>query len=142
MPNTKAEVSTNNDAFLGLVAFTGKTDISAEEAQATALATAMQMRKVEGIVTKAPLQKRTRKCTTYVNCGAYENLFDTTEKLELVHQNFGWGYRWGRDGAAANNTGWYHIGIFDTKGYKEPSNTYKGGERNYQYDIKIMINIQ
>ena len=56
LPNTKAEVSTNNDAFLGLVAFTGKTDIPAEEAQATALATAMQMRKVEGIVTKAPLQ--------------------------------------------------------------------------------------
>ena len=55
LPNTKAEVSTNNDAFLGLVAFTGKTDISAE---------------------------------------------------------------------------------------KEPSNTYKGSKGNYQYDIKIMINIQ
>ena len=55
-PNTKAEVNTDNNTLLGWVALTGKTDIPAEEAQATALATAMQMRKVEGIVTKAPLQ--------------------------------------------------------------------------------------
>ena len=79
----------------------------------------------------------------YIDCPSSKKHGIThIEKLELVHNNFGWGYRWGRDGAAANNTGWYHIGIFDTKGYKEPSNTYKGSEGNYQYDIKIMINIQ
>ena len=56
LPNAKAAMNTDNNALLGWVALTGKTDIPAEEAQATALATAMQMRKVEGIVTKAPLQ--------------------------------------------------------------------------------------
>ncbi|MFK8298690.1 C10 family peptidase [Capnocytophaga cynodegmi] len=45
----------NSDA-LALVALTGQTHISAKEAQETALFTATQMREVEGIVTKSPLQ--------------------------------------------------------------------------------------
>jgi putative pyrogenic exotoxin B len=54
LPNTETKAS--NDGLLGWVALTGQTHISAEEAQETALATAMQMREVEGIVTKAPLK--------------------------------------------------------------------------------------
>ena len=54
LPNTETKASDNG--LLGWVALTGQTHISAEEAQETALATAMQMREVEGIVTKAPLK--------------------------------------------------------------------------------------
>lgn len=54
LPSTETKAS--NDGLLGWVALTGQTHISAEEAQETALATAMQMREVEGIVTKAPLK--------------------------------------------------------------------------------------
>ena len=54
LPNTETKASDNR--LLGWVALTGQTHISAEEAQETALATAMQMREVEGIVTKAPLK--------------------------------------------------------------------------------------
>ena len=54
LPNTETKAS--NDGLLGWVALTGQTHISAEEAQETALVTAMQMREVEGIVTKAPLK--------------------------------------------------------------------------------------
>ncbi|WP_460485685.1 C10 family peptidase [Capnocytophaga sp. HP1101] len=54
LPSTETNASDNG--LLGWVALTGQTHISAEEAQETALATAMQMREVEGIVTKAPLQ--------------------------------------------------------------------------------------
>ena len=54
LPSTETKAS--NDGLLGWVALTGQTNISAEEAQETALATAMQMREVEGIVTKAPLK--------------------------------------------------------------------------------------
>ena len=54
LPSTETKAS--NDELLGWVALTGQTHISAEEAQETALATAMQMREVEGIVTKAPLK--------------------------------------------------------------------------------------
>ena len=54
LPSTETKASDNG--LLGWVALTGQTHISAEEAQETALATAMQMREVEGIVTKAPLK--------------------------------------------------------------------------------------
>ena len=54
LPSTETKAS--NNRLLGWVALTGQTYISAEEAQETALATAMQMREVEGIVTKAPLK--------------------------------------------------------------------------------------
>ena len=54
LPNTETKAS--NDGLLGWGALTGQTHISAEEAQETALATAIQMREVEGIVTKAPLK--------------------------------------------------------------------------------------
>ena len=54
LPNTETKASDNG--LLGWVALTGQTHISAEEAQETALSTAMQMREVEGIVTKAPLK--------------------------------------------------------------------------------------
>ena len=54
LPSTEKKASDNG--LLGWVALTGQTHISAEEAQETALATAMQMREVEGIVTKAPLK--------------------------------------------------------------------------------------
>ena len=54
LPSTETKAS--NHGLLGWVALTGQTHISAEEAQETALATAMQMREVEGIVTKTPLK--------------------------------------------------------------------------------------
>ena len=54
LPSTETKAS--NDGLLGWVALTGQTHISGEEAQETALATAMQMREVEGIVTKTPLK--------------------------------------------------------------------------------------
>ena len=54
LPSTETKASDNG--LLGWVALTGQTHISAEEAQETALATAMQMREVEGIVTKTPLK--------------------------------------------------------------------------------------
>ena len=54
LPSTETKASDNG--LLGWVALTGQTHISAEEAQETALATAIQMREVEGIVTKAPLK--------------------------------------------------------------------------------------
>ena len=54
LPSTEKKASDNG--LLGWVALTGQTHISAEEAQETALTTAMQMREVEGIVTKAPLK--------------------------------------------------------------------------------------
>ena len=54
LPSTETKASDNG--LLGWVALTGQTHISAEEAQETALVTAMQMREVEGIVTKAPLK--------------------------------------------------------------------------------------
>ena len=54
LPSTETKASDNG--LLGWVALTGQTHISGEEAQETALATAMQMREVEGIVTKAPLK--------------------------------------------------------------------------------------
>ena len=54
LPST--ETKTSDNGLLGWVALTGQTHISAEEAQETALATAIQMREVEGIVTKAPLK--------------------------------------------------------------------------------------
>ncbi|CEN37071.1 C10 family peptidase [Capnocytophaga cynodegmi] len=52
---TETSETVNSDA-LALVALTGQTHISAKEAQETALFTATQMREVEGIVTKSPLQ--------------------------------------------------------------------------------------
>lgn len=74
----------------------------------------------------------------------------TKRQIELVHNNFGWGdshfeskYGLGLDGSRANNTGWYHIGIFNTRGHKESSNTYKSGtENNFQYANKIITNIK
>lgn len=54
LPPKTSEI-VNSDA-LALVALTGQTHISAKEAQETALLTATQMREVEGIVTKSPLQ--------------------------------------------------------------------------------------
>ncbi|MDO5105795.1 C10 family peptidase [Capnocytophaga sp.] len=52
-PETSETVNSN---MLALVALTGQTHISAKEAQETALLTATQMREVEGIITKSPLQ--------------------------------------------------------------------------------------
>lgn len=82
--------------------------------------------------------------TYYIECPIWQGRYKTTqivvktryESIALVHNNFGWGgSTYGYSGA----TGWYNVGIFDTKKYNIPSNTYKSGsEGNYQYDIKTM----
>ena len=61
------------------------------------------------------------------------------ETVELVHNNLGWG---GRADGSNSASGWYHIGIFDTKGEKDSSNIYKSGRRDYQFYKKIIVNIK
>lgn len=58
------------------------------------------------------------------------------DRLELVHNNFGWGGD--RKGIKSNSTGWNHIGIFNThSNIEESSNTYKSGVLgNFQYEKK------
>lgn len=54
LPPETTETNTSNE--LALAALTGQTRISVEEAQQTALFTAIQMREIEGIATKSELQ--------------------------------------------------------------------------------------
>ncbi|MDO4881561.1 MAG: C10 family peptidase [Capnocytophaga sp.] len=78
-----------NTSLLAMTALTGQTHISVEEAQKTALATAMQMREVEGIVTKSPLEiasvevvkDNTRKPYVATKAG-------TTEQADVYIVNF------------------------------------------------------
>ena len=95
---------------------------------------------------------RKRKITEYyINCPSSEEVkIVNDEKIELIHNNFGWGDSndgtkygvSGLDGFYANGTGWYHISIFNTKGNKESSNTYKSGTpMNFQYNKCIITNI-
>lgn len=73
-----------------------------------------------------------------------EQVYKNKKEIRLIHHNFGWGESFfNLDGSRKINTGWYHIGLFDAKGNKESSNTYKSGtEKNYQYNKKIIINIK
>ncbi len=92
---------------------------------------------------------KTREVKHYTKCPNMPGFTHIGEnRLELVHNNFGWGdsyigkYGLELDGSRAVNTGWYHIGIFDTQGKKEASSVYKSGtERNYQFLLKIITNI-
>ena len=95
--------------------------------------------------------RRERIITTQIDCNYGEDSYreQYTEKIELVHNNFGWGdSNWGNkfdlnlDGSGRNNTGWYHIGIFNVNGHKEPSNTFKSGTPyDYQFRNHIITNI-
>ena len=95
--------------------------------------------------------RRERIITTQIDCNYGEDSYreQYTEKIELVHNNFGWGdsnwenkFDLNLDGSGRNNTGWYHIGIFNVNGHKEPSNTFKSGAPyNYQFRNHIITNI-
>ena len=96
--------------------------------------------------------RRERIITTQIDCNYGEDSYreQYTESLELVHNNFGWGDSYnktkygvlGLDGSYAQGTGWYHIGIFNTKGSKENSNSYKSGTPyDYQFRNHIITNI-
>lgn len=76
---------------------------------------------------------KTREVKHYTKCPNMPGFTHIGEnRLELIHNNFGW---------YGENNGWYHIGIFDTKGKREATGTYKSGsEGNYQYVNKIIIN--
>ena len=95
--------------------------------------------------------RRERIVTVQIDCNYGEDSVreQYTQNLELVHNNFGWGdSNWGNkfdlnlDGSGRNNTGWYHIGIFNVNGHKEPSNTFKSGILyDYQFRNHIITNI-
>ena len=93
---------------------------------------------------------KTRNVTYYYKCfQTNEYINRTQEHLILVHNNFGWGdsnwenkFDLNLDGSGRNNTGWYHIGIFNVNGHKEPSNTFKSGILyDYQFRNHIITNI-
>ena len=93
---------------------------------------------------------KTRNVTYYYKCfQTNEYINRTQEHLILVHNNFGWGdsnwenkFDLNLDGSGRNNTGWYHIGIFNVNGHKEPSNTFKSGTLyDYQFRNHIITNI-
>ena len=98
--------------------------------------------------------RRERIITTQIDCNYGEDSVreQYTEKIELVHNNFGWGDSnngnkygvLGLDGSFAIGTGWYHIGIFNTNGSKENSNSYKSsGELfNYRFQLGLISNIK
>ena len=98
--------------------------------------------------------RRERIITTQIDCNYGEDSVreQYTEKIELVHNNFGWGDSYnktkygvlGLDGSYAQGTGWYHIGIFNAKGSKENSNSYKSsGELfNYRFQLGLISNIK
>ena len=98
--------------------------------------------------------RRERIITTQIDCNYGEDSVreQYTENLELVHNNFGWGDSYnktkygvlGLDGSYAQGTGWYHIGIFNAKGSKENSNSYKSsGELfNYRFQLGLISNIK
>ena len=94
---------------------------------------------------------RKRKVTEYyINCPSSEEVkIVNDEKIELIHNNFGWGgnldgsdFKWNKD--YYDGTGWYNINVFNAKsGRQAGSNTYKSGtEGNYQFKKKIIINIK
>ena len=94
---------------------------------------------------------RKRKVTEYyINCPSSEEVkIVNDEKIELIHNNFGWGgnldgsdFKWNKD--YYDGTGWYYINVFNAKsGRQAGSNTYKSGtEGNYQFKKKIIINIK
>ena len=84
-----------------------------------------------------------REIKHYIKCpNIKESISISHDNIQLIHNNFGWGYYSGRDGTASDNTGWYHIDIFDTMGDKKPSNTYKSGSPfNFQYKKRLITNI-
>ena len=96
---------------------------------------------------------KTRNVTFYYKCfQTNEYINRTQEHFILVHNNFGWGDSYnktkygvlGLDGSYAQGTGWYHIGIFNTNGSKENSNSYKSsGELfNYRFQLGLISNIK
>jgi|GEM_PF-252932 putative pyrogenic exotoxin B len=98
--------------------------------------------------------RRERNKTLNIYCEWGVEVFNQhfLEQLELVHNNFGWGDSYnntkygvlGLDGSYAQGTGWYHIGIFNAKGSKENSNSYKSsGELfNYRFQLGLISNIK
>ena len=85
--------------------------------------------------------KKERTVTIHIDCNNGEDSYreQNTEWLELIHNNLGWG---GSTNGNFSASGWYHIGIFDTEGSKDSSNTYKSGTPyNYQYRNRLITNI-
>ena len=85
--------------------------------------------------------RRERIVTVQIDCNYGEDSVreQSKEGLVLIHNNFGWG---GSTTGNFSDSGWYHLGIFDTKGSKEPSNTYKSGTPlNFSYRKRIINNI-
>lgn len=73
-----------------------------------------------------------------------EQVYKSKKEIRLIHHNFGWGENKDElSGKYANDTGWYNLGIFDVKGYKESSNTYKSNSHlNFKNNNRIIINIK
>ena len=90
---------------------------------------------LDGFVRK----ERIRTIHIYCDYGIESFTQESIDWLELVHNNLGWG---GSTNGNFSASGWYHIGIFDTEGSKESSNTYKSGTPyNYQYKNRLITNI-
>ena len=86
---------------------------------------------------------KVRSVTLITNCDAPNEFPHIGEQeLELVHNNLGWGGY--ADGSYTYyGSGWYHMGLFDTNGNKESSNTYKSVKRyDYQLSKKLIVNIK
>lgn len=71
---------------------------------------------LDGYVSK----KRKVHTTYYDECGEYLE-YTTTERIYLVHNNFGWG---GSLSGSNGSTAWYKAGVFDTDSEKQSSNMY------------------
>ena len=87
--------------------------------------------------------RRERIITTQIDCNYGEDSVreQYTEKIELVHNNFGWG---GNTKGNSSASGWYHIGIFNSNVGSIPSNTYKsdGEPFNYRFRLGLISNIK
>jgi len=87
--------------------------------------------------------RRYRKVEMHTTCDSPDDFLHVGEEgFSLVHHNLGWGGS--TDGSSIyNGSGWYNLGIFDTNGHKESSNTYKSGiEGNFQYKVETILNIK